>query len=66
MTTDDTSKPETKAPTVCPDCGSSDYWHEWTNAHNILRTACCGKLYRVLPGNKLEAVPSENTEISDG
>lgn len=45
---------------TCPDCGSADYWHEWTDAHKILRTACCGKLYRVLPGNKLEAVPSEN------
>lgn len=43
----------------CPDCGSANYWHEWTNYHKIIRTICCGKLFRVLPDNSLEAVPSE-------
>lgn len=45
------------ASTKCPDCGSAEYWHIWTDTHNVVKTHCCGKHFQVVNGNELTPIP---------
>lgn len=45
---------------TCPNCGSKEYSHEWTDSHKIIRASCCGKLYRVIHGG-IEPLDTDGT-----
>lgn len=50
------STPSITSPSTCPDCGSTSYWHEWTDTPKVVQTHCCQSLYKVPPDGPLQKI----------